>query len=160
MKKMIPVIGVAAVIVQIVRFWPLDLVSFFSALVTGGVFYIACNIGWNMQKDRILQHGLKGWGDWFVKALAGTVIFLGLSLTLLFFSFNNPICRETGDQFYGRCEKYNGQADKTGPDIPFNPANKAFYPLLLALTYYAGSAAKRFEHIKKQTDTDSESNTE
>lgn len=148
MKRVIPIIGIAAVITQLIRLWPLDVTTVLSAFVTGGVFYIACKLGWDMQKDRILQDGYKGWGVWVAKAVRGTVIFLTLSLALLFFSFHNPICKETGDQFYGRCEKYAGQPSDTEKDIPFNPANKSFYPLLLALVYYTGSAAKRIEYTK------------
>ena len=149
MKIVIPIIGAAAVIVQLIRFWPLTFITLLSVLVTGGVFYIACKLGWEAQKGRILQNGYKGWGDWCKRALLGTTVFLTLSLTLLFFSFNNPICEETGDPFYGRCEKYIEESSETKNSVSFNLGGKALYPLFLAIAFIIGSAATRVEHIRK-----------
>jgi len=133
MKTVLPIIGTAAVIVQLIRFWPCTFTTLLSALVTGGVFYTACKLGWETQKGRILQDGYKGWGDWCKRALLGTATFLALSLTLLFFSFNNPICKETGDPFYGRCEKFIEESSGAKISVPFNLGDKSFYPLFLAI---------------------------
>ncbi len=147
MQKVIPILGIVAVIVQLVRFWPLSPIFVFSAFVTGAVFYIACKLGWDMQSYQINQNGYKGWGNWLSNAALRTVIFLIISLGLLFISFHNPICEETGDSLYGRCEQYSEEDDIK--DVPFLPADKALYPLLLALTYYMGSSAQRIEYSKE-----------
>ena len=154
MKVVLPIIGTAAVIVQLIRFWPFTFATLLSAFVTGGVFYIACKLGGDTQKGRILQDGYKGWGDWCKRALLGTTAFLTLSLALLFFSFNNPICEETGDPFYGRCEKFIGQSIETKNNISFNLGAKSVYPLLLAVAFITGSAATRIEHIRKMGQND------
>lgn len=150
MKVVIPSIGVAAVIIQLIRLWPLGFSSLLPAFVTGGVFYIACKVGWDMQKNRILQDGYKGWGNWFKRAIIGISVFLTLSLTLLFYSFHNPICEETGDPFYGRCEKHSTDTIGSKTGTSFNMAVKVFYPLLLALAFVAGSGAKRIEYMKEK----------
>lgn len=154
MKIVIPIVGTAAVIVQLFRFWPLTLTTILSALVTGGVFYIVCKLGRDTQKGRILRDGYKGWGDWCKRALLGTAAFLTLSLVLLFFSFNNPICKETGDPFYGRCEKFAEKSSETATTISFNLRGKVFYPLFLAIAFIAGSGAARIEHIRKMGQND------
>ena len=154
MKIVLPIIGTAAVIVQLIRFWPFTFTTLLSALVTGGVFYIACKLGWDTQKGRILQNGYTGWGDWCKRALLGTTAFLILSLALLFFSFNNPICKETGDPFYGRCEKFIEESSETKTSVSFNLGGKAFYPLFLAIAFITGSAATRIEHIRKMGQND------
>lgn len=154
MKIVIPIIGAIAVVVQLIRFWPLTFATLLSALVTGGVFYIACKLGWKTQKGRILQDGYKGWGDWCKRVLLGTAAFLTLSLTLLFFSFNNPICEETGDPFYGRCEKFIEESSETKNSVSFNLGAKSLYPLFLAIAFIIGSAATRIEHTKKMGQND------
>ena len=126
MKIVLPIIGTAAVIVQLIRFWPFTFTALLSALVTGGVFYIACKLAWDTQKGRIL----------------------------LFFSFNNPICKETGDPFYGRCEKFIEESSETKTSVSFNLGGKAFYPLFLAIAFIAGSSATRIEHIRKMGQND------
>ena len=55
MKIVLPIIGTVTVFVQLIRFWPFTFTTLLSALVTGGVFYIACKLGWDTQKGRILQ---------------------------------------------------------------------------------------------------------
>ena len=154
MKIVLPIIGTATVIVQLIRFWPFTFTALLSALVTGGVFYIACKLGWDTQKGRILQNGYTGWGDWCKRALLGTTAFLILSLALLFFSFNNPICKETGDPFYGRCEKFIEESSETKTSVSFNLGGKAFYPLFLAIAFITGSGATRIEHIRKMGQND------
>ncbi len=149
MKIVLPIIGTTAVIVQLIRFWPFTLTKLLSAFVTGGVFYIACKLGRDTQKGHILKDGYKGWGDWSKRALLGSVAFLTLSLALLFFSFNNPICEETGVPFYGRCEKFIEESSETNNRISFNLGGKALYPLFLAVAFIAGSAAARIEHIRR-----------
>ncbi len=150
MKRMVPIIGTAAMIIQLIRLWPFSFTSLLSALVTGGVFYIACKLGWDTQKGSILKDGYKGWGDWCKRALLGMTVFLTLSLVLLFFSFHNPICEETGDSFYGRCEKYAEESTETNTSVSFNLGSKVYYPLLLVFAFVAGSAATRIEHIRKK----------
>lgn len=150
MKVVIPIIGVMAVTVQLIRFWPLDSENFLVPFVTGAVFYIACKVGWEMQRSRILQDGYRGWLNWCLRTLIGTAVFLTLSLTLLFFSHNNPICEETGDPFFGRCEKYSTMTTTVAAEVSFNVAAKANYPLLLALAFAVGSFTKRLEYAKSQ----------
>ena len=154
MRIIAPIIGITAIIIQLFRLSPLTFTSLLSALVTGGVFYIACKLGWDIQNGAILKDGYKGWGNWCKRAVVGIAVFLTLSLTLLFFSFSNPICEDTGDPFYGRCEKYASESTVTDATISFDPAQKAYYPLLLAIAFVAGSAAIRIEHIRKRDSHD------
>lgn len=150
MKMIVPIIGVAAVTIQLIRFWPsFTFTTLLSSFVTGGVFYIACKIGWETQKGRIMQDGYRGWGDWCKRIFIGMAVFLSLSLALLFFSFHNPICEERGGPFYGRCEKYAEESAEAGNDVSFNLGGKVFYPLLLGLAFIAGSAAIRIEHNRR-----------
>lgn len=153
MRRMRPIIGSLAVLVQLLRFWPLNLTDILTAFVTGGVFYIACKVGWDIQKYQINQVGYKGWGHWFSRAVTGTAIFLVISLTLLFISFHNPICEETKDSLYGRCEQYSSNSSDPEKPLPFKPTDKALYPFFLALAYYIGSATKRFEYRQKDEKT-------
>lgn len=154
MKIVLPMIGITAVIVQLISFWPFTFTTLLSALVTGGVFYIACKLGWETQKGRILRDGFKGWGGWCKRALIGTATFLALSLTLLYFSFNNPICKETGDPFYGRCEKFTEESSEAKTSVAFNLGDKSLYPLFLAIAFITGSAATRIEHSRKTGQND------
>ncbi len=154
MKIVLPIIGTAAVVFQLIRFWPVTLATLLSAFVTGGVFYIACKLGWDTQKGRILQDGYKGWGDWFKRTLFGIVAFLALSLGLLFFSYHNPICKETGDPFYGRCEKFVEESAETKSGNSFNLGGKAFYPLCLAIAFITGSVATRIEYLRRKGQGD------
>lgn len=152
MRKMIPAIGIAAGVVQLIRLWPPSLYTLLSAMVTGGIVYLSCIIGWENQKNRILKSGYQGWPEWGKRAIRGVTIFLILSITILFFSFNNPICTEFGSALYGRCEQSAQNQDTADQTIPFNPASKAIYPLLLAIAYYAGGAAmlRQYTSIKQQ----------
>lgn len=150
MKIVIPIIGAVAVIVQMIRFWPLTFTTLLTSLVTGAVFYIACKLGWDTQRGRILKDGYKGWGNWCKRVVLGLSVFLTLSLVVIFFSFHNPICAETGDPFYGRCEKYSDEHQEAPADISFNLVGKAIFPLLLAGTFIVGSAAVRIEHLRKK----------
>ncbi|NNK94001.1 MAG: hypothetical protein HKP41_06585 [Desulfobacterales bacterium] len=150
MRIIVPIIGTTAIIVQLIRLLPFTFTALLSALVTGGVFYITCKLGWDTQKGSILKNGYKGWGDWCKRALLGMTVFLTLSLALLFFSFHNPICEDTGDPFYGRCEKFAVESIETNTGISFNLGRKVYYPLLLAIAFVAGSAATRIEHIRKK----------
>ena len=150
MRIIVPIIGTTAIIVQLFRLLPFTFTSLLSALVTGGVFYITCKLGLDTQKGSILKDGYKGWGDWCKRALLGMTVFLTLSLALLFFSFYNPICEDTGDPFYGRCEKFAAESIETNTSISFNLGRKVYYPLLLAIAFFAGSAATRIEHIRKK----------
>ena len=150
MRMIVPIIGTTAIIVQLIRLLPFTFTSLLSALVTGAVFYIACKLGWDTQKGRILKDGYTGWGEWCKRALLGMTVFLTLSLTLLFFSFSNPICEDTGDPFYGRCEKYAAESTEKSTGVSFNLEKNVYYPLLLAIAFVAGSAAIRIEHMKKK----------
>ena len=142
MRMIVPIIGTTAIIVQLIRLWPFTFTSLVSALATGGVFYFACKLGWDTQKGSILKDGYKGWGDWCKRALLGMTVFLTLSLTLLFFSFHNPICKDTGDPFYGRCEKYAAESAET-PMFPLTQEEKCIthcswhLPLLPAVLQHA-----------------------
>ena len=139
MKMIAPIIGATTIIVQCIRLLPFSFTSLLSALVTGGVFYLVCKVGWDTQTGSILKDGYKGWGDWCKRAFLGMAVFLTLSLTLLFFSFSNPICEDTGDPFYGRCEKYAAESTEKNTDISFNLGKNVFYPLLLAIAFVAGN---------------------
>ena len=150
MRMIVPIIGTTAIIVQLIRLLPFTFTSLLSALATGGVFYLACKLGWDTQKGSILKDGYKGWGYWCKRAFFGMAVFLTFSLALLFFSFRNPICEDTGDPFYGRCEKYAAEATETTTGISFNLGKNVYYPLLLAIAFVAGSAATRIEHMRKK----------
>ena len=154
MRMIVPIIGTTAIIVQLIRLLPFTFTSLLSALVTGGVFYISCKLGWDTQKGTILKDGYKEWGDWFKRAVLGMTVFLAFSLTLLFFSFRNPICEDTGYPFFGRCEKFAAGSTEANTAISFNLGRKASYPLLLALAFIAGSAATRIEHTRKNGSLD------
>ena len=154
MRMIVPIIGTTAIIVQLIRLLPFTFTSLLSALVTGGVFYIACKLGWDTQEGSILKDGYKGWGDWFKRALLGMTVFLTLSLVLLFFSFSNPICEDTGTPFFGRCEKYAAESTDANAAISFNLRRKASYPFLLALAFVAGSAATRIQHTRNNGGLD------
>lgn len=154
MRMIVPIIGTTAIIVQLIRLLPVTFTSLLSALVTGAVFYITCKLGWDTQKGSILKDGYRGWGDWGKRAFLGMTVFLTLSLALLFFSFRNPICEDTGVPFFGRCEKYAVKSTETDIGVSFNLGRKAYYPLLLAIAFVAGSAATRIEHIRKKGDQD------
>jgi hypothetical protein len=149
MKRVIPIIGIVTVVLQLIRFWPLSPNTVLSAFVTGGVAYISCKLGWKVQRNQLLRVGYKKWGKWLTNAFIRTVVFLTILLALLFVSFHNPICNEaTVGSMYGRCEQYSGHSAEAEGDIPFKPVGKAFYPLLLALTYYIGGAARRLEYTR------------
>ncbi len=152
MKRMIPAVGIAAVLIQIIRLWPPSVYTLLTAMVTGGLVYLSCKLGWNNQKNRISINGYQGWVEWAKRALRGVTIFLILSLALLFYSFHNPICEEFGSALYGRCEQKSQSQDNADTTIPFNPANKAIYPLLLAFAYYSGGAAmlRQYTSVKRQ----------
>ena len=154
MRMIVPIIGTTAIIVQLIRLLPFTFTSVLSALVTGGVFYITCKLGWDTQKGKILRDGYKGWGNWFLRALLGITVFLTLSITLLFLSFSNPICEDTGVPFYGRCEKYAAAPTETTATISFDLGRNAYYPLLLAIAFFVGSGALRIEYMRKNGDQD------
>lgn len=154
MRKVIPAVGIAAVLFQLIRLWPLNFNALLSAMVTGGVMYLACKIGWVNEKNRILQKGDQGWGEWLKRSLRGGTIFLVLSLAVIFYSFHNPICEEFSSALYGRCQQYSENMENADKTIRFNPATQAIYPLLLAIAYYAGRAAmlRQYISVKRQVD--------
>lgn len=152
MRKMLPAIGISAVLIQLILLWPLSVNTLLSAMVTGGVMYLSCKLGWDNQNNRVLKKGYLGWLEWLKRAIRGVTIFLILSLALTFYSYHNPICEEFGSALYGRCEQYSQNQEDVDKTIPFNPASKAIYPLLLAFAYYAGGAAmlRQYTSVKRQ----------
>lgn len=156
MRKVIPAVGITAMLFQLIRLWPLSLNTMLLAMITGGLMYLSCKLGWDNQKSRIAQNGHLGWVEWFKRAIRGITIFLLASLALLFFSFHNPICEEFGDSLYGRCEQQTDSTKNTeDATTPFNPISKAVAPLLLAFAYYAGGAAviRQYTKVKGQIGT-------